>query len=135
MRPISYRGRAGVSYRSHTCGSCTPTCPPCFCFDMADELELNMKRGIRRRTWDSCQLLEFALIAGPHNFREDRWQRVRHRWHRKFLYLFRKYGRPYCTGCGRCSRACIADINIVDVSNQLIHYSRTGQIVYEWASE
>jgi sulfhydrogenase subunit beta (sulfur reductase) len=113
-----------VANRCYSCGSCNTTCPTCFCFDIADELELNMKCGIRRRTWDSCQLLEFALIAGPHNFREDRWQRVRHRWHRKFLYLFRKYGRPYCTGCGRCSRACTADINIVDVSNQLIAHAR-----------
>jgi sulfhydrogenase subunit beta (sulfur reductase) len=120
-----------VANRCYGCGSCNTTCPTCFCFDVTDDLELNLRKGARRRTWDSCQLPDFALIAGPYNFRGDRWQRVRHRWHRKFLYLYRKYGRPYCTGCGRCSRACTVDINIVDVSNQLIGYSRSGQINHD----
>jgi ferredoxin len=109
-----------VAERCYGCGSCNTTCPTCFCFDMLDEFDLSLRRGTRKRTWDSCQLLEFALVAGRHNFRAQRWQRVKHRWHRKFLYLYRQFGRPYCTGCGRCSRACTADINIVDVTNRLI---------------
>ena len=115
-----------VASRCYSCGSCNTTCPTCFCFNIDDEFDLTLAAGVRRRSWDSCQLLEFALVAGGHNFREERWQRVRHRWHRKFLYLYRSLGRPYCTGCGRCSRACTADINIVDVSNQLISYSQNG---------
>ncbi|MDQ7784599.1 MAG: 4Fe-4S dicluster domain-containing protein [Desulfomonilaceae bacterium] len=110
--------------RCYSCGSCNTTCPACFCFDMHDEFDLSLKTGIRRRTWDSCQLLEFALVAGRHNFRQEREQRVRHRWHRKFLYLYRRLGRAYCTGCGRCSRACTADINLVDVTNALIAHAR-----------
>jgi sulfhydrogenase subunit beta (sulfur reductase) len=113
-----------VASRCYSCGSCNTTCPTCFCFDMRDDFDLTLSSGMRRRVWDSCQLLDFALVAGGHNFRGDRWQRVRHRWQRKFLYLYRQFGRPYCTGCGRCSRACTADINIVDVSNQLIAYSQ-----------
>ena len=109
-----------VAERCYSCGSCNTTCPTCFCFNIDDEFDLTLASGVRKRTWDSCQLLDFARVAGGHNFRGDRWQRVRHRWHRKFLYLYRQFGRPYCTGCGRCSRACTADINIVDVINQLI---------------
>jgi len=109
-----------VAERCYSCGSCNTTCPTCFCFNMVDELDASLTAGVRRRTWDSCQLPDFALVAGGHNFRGERRQRVRHRWHRKFVYLYRQFGRPYCTGCGRCSRACTADINIVDVSNQLI---------------
>ncbi|MFO8081909.1 MAG: 4Fe-4S dicluster domain-containing protein [Armatimonadota bacterium] len=109
-----------IAGRCYSCGSCNTTCPTCFCFDINDEFDLGLTGGRRVRTWDSCQLQEFALVAGGHNFRRIRWQRVRHRWHRKFLYLFRQFGRPYCTGCGRCSRACTADINIVDVSNEII---------------
>ncbi|MGB6068266.1 MAG: 4Fe-4S dicluster domain-containing protein [Desulfomonilaceae bacterium] len=115
-----------VASRCYSCGSCNTTCPTCFCFNIHDEFDLSLASGVRKRSWDSCQLLEFALVAGGHNFRGERWQRVRHRWHRKFLYLYRRLGRPYCTGCGRCSRACTADINIVDVSNQLISYSHNG---------
>ncbi|MGI5817334.1 MAG: 4Fe-4S dicluster domain-containing protein [Armatimonadota bacterium] len=113
-----------ISERCYSCGSCNTTCPTCFCFDINDEFDLGLTGGRRVRTWDSCQLQEFALVAGGHNFRRIRWQRVRHRWHRKFLYLYRDFGRAYCTGCGRCSRACTADINIVDVSNQLIDRAR-----------
>ncbi len=113
-----------VAERCYSCGSCNTTCPACFCFNTYDEFDLSLKHGIRRRTWDSCQLLEFALVAGRHNFRQERWQRVRHRWHRKFLYLYRRLGRAYCTGCGRCSRACTADINLVDVTNTLVAHAR-----------
>lgn len=119
-----------ISERCYSCGSCNTTCPNCFCFDVKDEFEVGLTGGTRVRTWDSCQLRNFALVAGGHNFRRLRWQRVRHRWHRKFLYLYRKFGTPYCTGCGRCSRACTADINIVDVSNQLLqHAARKDQDV------
>lgn len=111
--------------RCYSCGSCNTTCPTCFCFSMADELDLDLRGGRRLRRWDSCQLLDFARVAGGENFRAKRWQRVRHRWHRKFLYLYNQFGRPFCTGCGRCSRACTADINIVDVSNELIaHFQK-----------
>lgn len=113
-----------IASRCYSCGSCNTTCPTCFCFDINDEFDLGLTGGRRVRTWDSCQLQEFALVAGGHNFRRIRWQRVRHRWYRKFAYLYRDFGVPYCTGCGRCSRACTADINIVDVSNEVIARAR-----------
>jgi len=109
-----------IAERCYSCGSCNTTCPTCFCFDINDEFDLGLTGGRRVRSWDSCQLQEFALVAGGHNFRRIRWERVRHRWHRKFLYLYDDFGRPYCTGCGRCSRACTADINLVDVTNEII---------------
>lgn len=109
-----------IADRCYSCGSCNTTCPTCFCFDKYDELDMTLNSGVRKRVWDSCQLSGFAMVAGEHNFRGERWERVRHRWHRKFLYLFRQFNRPYCTGCGRCSRACTADINMADVINQLV---------------
>jgi sulfhydrogenase subunit beta (sulfur reductase) len=111
-----------IAGRCYSCGSCNTTCPTCFCFSIEDELDSTLNAGFRRRSWDACQLRDFARVAGGHNFRGQRWQRVRHRWHRKFLYLYRRFGRPYCTGCGRCSRACTADINIVDATNRLVSY-------------
>ncbi len=113
-----------TAQRCYSCGSCNTTCPTCFCFDMEDSLESNLTSGVRYRSWGSCQLLDFALIAGGTNTRDIRCQRVAHRWHRKFLYLQRQFDRPYCTGCGRCSRACTADINIVDVCNELIKLAK-----------
>ncbi|MCF8129922.1 MAG: 4Fe-4S dicluster domain-containing protein, partial [Deltaproteobacteria bacterium] len=110
--------------RCYSCGSCNTTCPTCFCFIMEEHLDADLQTGLRKRTWDSCQLPEFAKVVDGHNFRGERWQRVKHRWHRKFLYLYRQFERPYCTGCGRCGRACTTDINIVDITNRLISHSR-----------
>jgi len=113
-----------VAERCYSCGSCNTVCPACFCFNVEDDFNDRLDGAVRRRTWDSCQLPEFALVAGEHNHRGERWERVRHRWHRKFLYLYKQFGIPFCTGCGRCSRACTADINIVDVSGRLVEFSR-----------
>ncbi len=115
-----------IALRCYSCGSCNTTCPTCFCFTMEDEFDWDLNSGVRRRAWDSCQLLDFAVIAGGHRFRGERWERVRHRWHRKFLYLYRRFGRPFCTGCGRCSRACTADINILDETNRIIAAAAKG---------
>ena len=101
------------------CGQCTLVCPTCFCFNVYDEVELSLEAGERWRRWDSCQLDEFARVAGGENFRERQAARLRHRFMRKGRYLFEKYGELGCTGCGRCARSCLVDITPVDVFNQL----------------
>lgn len=95
-----------------SCGNCTTVCPTCFCFDIMDEPELDLTRGERIRVWDSCQNEGFAEVAGGENFRRSRADRQRHRFHRKFNYLMERYGRLFCTGCGRCSRSCMAGIDL-----------------------
>ncbi len=101
------------------CGSCTNVCPTCFCFDVQDQMDLNMQDGERARVWDSCQLREFALVAGGHNFRETKGARVRHRLMRKGKYIKQVHGLTGCTGCGRCERACLAHITIPGTINEL----------------
>jgi sulfhydrogenase subunit beta (sulfur reductase) len=101
------------------CGQCTIVCPTCFCFNVYDEVELNLREGERRRRWDSCQLDEFAEVAGGENFREHQSARLRHRFMRKGRYLNEKYGELGCTGCGRCARSCLVDISPVNVFNDL----------------
>ena len=101
------------------CGQCTLVCPTCFCFNVYDEVTLDLEKGERWRRWDSCQLDEFARVAGGENFREQRAARLRHRFMRKGRYLEEKYGELGCTGCGRCARSCLVDISPVDVFNDL----------------
>jgi ferredoxin len=101
------------------CGQCTLVCPTCFCFNVYDEVELTLEAGERWRRWDSCQLDEFARVAGGENFREHQAARLRHRFMRKGRYLLEKYGELGCTGCGRCARSCLVDISPVDVFNKL----------------
>jgi sulfhydrogenase subunit beta (sulfur reductase) len=37
--------------RCLACAACTNVCPTCFCFDVQDELEINMQDGQRIRRW------------------------------------------------------------------------------------
>jgi sulfhydrogenase subunit beta (sulfur reductase) len=97
--------------RCLSCGSCIMVCPTCYCFDVADELSLNMQDGQKLRRWDACMLSSFAVVAGGENFRESAEQRLKHRINRKFNYLMKKHDHPVCVGCGRCVRACLADIS------------------------
>lgn len=102
-----------------SCGNCTNVCPTCYCFDIEDEIDLNLTTGLRKRRWDSCQSESFASVAGGENFREERGDRQRHRYMRKFKYPVDKYSRYFCTGCGRCSRTCMAQINLKETVDQL----------------
>lgn len=102
------------------CGSCNNVCPTCYCFDVRDDVTLNLKEGGRYRLWDGCTLEDFAKVAGGHNFRKTRAERLRHRFNRKFQYQVDKFGGLFCVGCGRCIRTCLVNINIAEVTNELI---------------
>jgi sulfhydrogenase subunit beta (sulfur reductase) len=97
-----------------SCGTCNIVCPTCYCFDVQDVWNLDQVSGVRCRIWDGCLLEDFAKVSlgagGSENFREERWQRFRHRVMRKMTYLNNKLGGPACVGCGRCSVGCVPDI-------------------------
>jgi len=101
------------------CGNCTAVCPTCYCFDVTDEMELNLNNGIRYRIWNSCQMDDFAKVAAGEDFRKGRNTRQRHRYYRKFKYPVDKFNRYFCTGCGRCSRTCMAEISLIETVNAL----------------
>lgn len=112
-----------LNKRCLACGNCTNVCPSCYCFDIRDELKLDLKSGVRYRVWDSCQLEPFAKIAGGINFRKERLARQRHRYYRKFKYSADNFSRFFCTGCGRCTRTCMANISLKETLNELIRES------------
>lgn len=101
------------------CGSCTQVCPTCYCFDVTDEVELDMQNGQRVRAWDSCQIDKFAVVAGGHDFRSQRAGRIRHRIMRKGKWQYEAYGQMGCVGCGRCGTSCLVHINMISTFNQL----------------
>ena len=110
--------------RCLSCGSCIMVCPTCYCFDVIDELALSMKVGDRLRRWDACMLRSFAEVSGGENFREEVTNRVKHRINRKFNFLMKKHNQAVCVGCGRCVRACLADISPVTIVEELTKTSR-----------
>jgi len=92
------------------CGACTYVCPTCHCFDITDETRGG--RGVRVRTWDACQYPLFTLHASGHNPRPDKRARMRQRLMHKFSYAPETAGAVFCSGCGRCVRACPVNLDI-----------------------
>ena len=108
-----------VGKRCVGCGNCTAVCPTCYCFDVADEMDLSLNAGERLRIWNSCQMDDFAKVAGGEDFRKGKESRQRHRYYRKFKYPVDKFNRYFCTGCGRCTRTCMAQISLIDTVNSV----------------
>jgi len=106
------------------CSSCTMVCPTCFCYDVKDNVSLNLKEGTRVRTWDGCMLKEFTKVGSGEVFREEVKERYRHRFFRKGNYLPERYGFVACVGCGRCGSACLPDIaDPCNLINELGHFN------------
>jgi formate hydrogenlyase subunit 6/NADH:ubiquinone oxidoreductase subunit I len=99
-----------ASLRCIGCGACAFVCPMCTCFDIQDEG--TAKKGDRVRCWDSCGFSLFTLHTSGHNPRHNQTERWRQRVMHKFSYQPQKLELVGCVGCGRCSRACPADMNL-----------------------
>jgi sulfhydrogenase subunit beta (sulfur reductase) len=102
-----------------SCGNCSMVCPTCYCYDVADQVELGSRAGTRTRTWDSCLFSTHALVAGGENFRRTPASRIKFRFYHKQRGFVAEYGRPSCVGCGRCITACPVKIDIVEVLQKL----------------
>ncbi len=105
--------------RCLSCGSCSMVCPTCYCYDVADDVDLGSRGGTRTRVWDSCLFAAHALVAGGENFRKSRASRIKFRYYHKQRGFVAEYGRPSCVGCGRCIAACPVAIDITRVIEEL----------------
>lgn len=100
------------SERCIGCGACAFVCPTCACFDIQEDV--HGSKGRRIRCWDACGFGLFTLHTSGHNPRERQSQRWRQRILHKFSYMPERLSVIGCTGCGRCSRACPVDMNILE---------------------
>jgi ferredoxin len=109
---------AEMSERCLSCRICAYVCPTCRCFDVRDEAvhsDNGAKQFERIRCWDSCVGTVYRRIAGGHNPREAKGERLRNRFMCKFYYYPEQYGPLACTGCGRCIDSCPVNIDIAEV--------------------
>ena len=110
------------------CSSCTMVCPTCYCYDVKDDVLLDLKEGSRYRTWDGCLLHDFTKVGSGETFRNDIRDRYRHRFYRKGNYLAERYGFVACVGCGRCATACIPDIaDPCNLINELSNFNKSEE--------
>lgn len=100
------------------CGACTYVCPTCHCFDIYDHKQCGYV-GERFRCWDSCMFSEYTRMAGGHNPRETKKERVRNRMLHKLQYSKERYDMDGCVGCGRCVAKCPVNLDITQSIAQL----------------
>ncbi len=112
----------GVADRCLNCKICAYICPTCRCFDVRDYV-VAQKPGYQKierlRCWDSCMPENYRRIAGGHNPRPTKMQRVRNRFYCKFDYYPADFGPVACVGCGRCIDLCPVNIDITEVLQQV----------------
>lgn len=93
--------------RCIACGRCNFVCPTCSCFTMQDVFyKENEKVGERRRIWAGCQVDGFTSMAGGHEFRKTKGERMRFKTMHKIYDFNKRFGYNMCVGCGRCDDAC-----------------------------
>jgi ferredoxin len=111
-----------MAFACLNCGTCTYSCPTCWCFDIQDENQED--KGVRMRNWDSCMSPLFTLEGSGHNPRPLKFHRVRQRFMHKLKYYMDKYEDGImCVGCGRCISLCPVNIDIRKISSKMNNYN------------
>ncbi len=101
------------------CGTCAMVCPTCYCYNIEDRPYTDLRGTSRKKQLYSCNLVDFAEVAGGHNFRPKNGDRLKYRYYHHYLGFAENANQQICVGCNRCGRACLADINPKDVINDL----------------
>lgn len=97
------------------CGTCANVCPTCYCYGVEGTVAPDLKTARKTKTLYSCNIVDFAEVAGGHNFRPVRSSRLKYRYYHKHRGFVEAYEESLCVGCGRCGEACLAGITVPEV--------------------
>ena len=95
------------------CGTCSYICPTCYCFDIG--METGAGTATEFRCWDCCMFSDYTRMAGGHDPRPTKKERLRNRYLHKLAYFDERYGKTLCVGCGRCILKCPAGLDIASI--------------------
>lgn len=98
-----------------SCGTCAQVCPTCYCYGIDEKVDMDLSRAVKNKQLYSCNLIDFAEVAGGHNFRPESHTRLKYRYYHKHRGFVEAFEEPLCTGCGRCGTSCLANITVPDV--------------------
>lgn len=103
------------------CGSCTIACSTCSCYTTRDIIYDSLgKIGERRRVQASCHIDGFDEMAGGHNFRTTKADKMRYKVLHKIHDYKAQFGDEHmCVGCGRCTDRCPEHISITATINKV----------------
>ena len=102
-----------------SCGSCAMVCPTCYCYGVTENMSMDFQKSEKTKQLYSCNLYDFAQVAGGHNFRPGRDTRLKYRYYHQHRGFVDTFGQPMCVGCNRCGRVCLAGINPTDVIHDI----------------
>lgn len=101
--------------RCLSCGTCSNVCPTCYCYGVEETVDLDLEAARKTKMLYSCNIIDFAEVAGGHNFRPERHIRLKYRYYHKHRGFVEAYEESLCVGCGRCGEACLAGITVPEV--------------------
>lgn len=98
-----------------SCGACSAICPTCTCFLLID------RPGFEKiKQQDTCQYPAFERVAGGEDPLKQLSVRFHNRYMCKYVWKPERFHALACTGCGRCSDACIASIDKNKVIREMV---------------
>jgi anaerobic sulfite reductase subunit A len=116
------------SRRCIACGRCNTSCPTCSCFTVQDiPDDRRPGRTERRRIWSSCQVKRFSRLAGDHEFRAPKGDRMRYKVLHKIRDFGLRFGFPMCVGCGRCDLVCPEYISMANCIEKIAAIGATDR--------
>jgi sulfhydrogenase subunit beta (sulfur reductase) len=118
LKQASWEDWEKASENCAGCGSCSISCPTCFCFDIR-EIHEGPDEGGRAVVWDTCLSLYFAAMAS-HNPREKIPARLRQFVMHKLVWWREQFGTTGCVGCGRCTFLCPFNVGIITAVKEVV---------------
>jgi len=98
-----------------SCGACSAICPTCTCFLLID------RPGFEKvKQQDTCQYPAFERVAGGEDPLKELSMRFKNRYMCKYVWKPERFNVIACTGCGRCTEACIAKISKNELIMELV---------------